>query len=112
MNHKINWVNDHTEICDRLIERLQRIQDYLHSKPDDFDGIATKRFLLGQAREQVTWYRQSIEGLDFVGAVACCRALEPLNPFTRCLLETRNIIDELPESWQRVLNLYNRYPYR
>ena len=75
-NPKINWVNDHTEICDRLDERVQLMQDYLDSKPDDFDGIETKRFLLGQAREQVTWYRQAIEGLDFVGAVACRRALE------------------------------------
>ena len=68
-NHKINWVNDHTQICDRLDERVQLMQNYLDSKPDDFDGIDVKRFLLGQAREQVTWYRQSIEGLDFVEAV-------------------------------------------
>ena len=73
---KIHWVNDHTQICDRLDERVQRMEDYLASKSDDFDGIATKRFLLGQAREQVTWYRQSIDALDFVGAIACRRALE------------------------------------
>ena len=48
-NPKINWVNDHTHICDRFDERVQRMQDYLDSKPDDFDGIETKRFLLGQA---------------------------------------------------------------
>ena len=81
LNPKINWVNDHTQICDRLDERVQRMQDYLDSKPDDFDGIATKRFLLGQAREQITWYRQSIDALDFVGAVACRRALESGQPF-------------------------------
>ena len=72
--HKINWINDHTEICDRLNERVQLMQDYLTSKPDDFDGITVKRFLLGQAREQVSWYRQAIEALDFVGCVACRRA--------------------------------------
>ena len=55
--HRINWVNDHTEICDRLNERVQIMQDYLDSKSEDFDGIDIKRFLLGQAREQVTWYR-------------------------------------------------------
>ena len=55
--HKVKWVDDHTQICDRLDERIRLMQDYLDSKPDDFDGIATKRFLLGQAREQVTWYR-------------------------------------------------------
>ena len=70
-NPKINWVNDHTHICDRLDTRVQLMQDYLDSKPDDFDGIAAKRFLLGQSREQVTWYRQLIEALDFVGAFAC-----------------------------------------
>ena len=80
-NPKINWINDHTQICDRLDKRVQRMQDYLNSKPDDFDGIAAKRFLLGQAHEQVTWYRQSIDGLDFVGAVACRRALESGQPF-------------------------------
>lgn len=50
-NPKINWVDDHTEICDRLAERIQLMQDYLDDKPDDFDGIDVKRFLLGQARE-------------------------------------------------------------
>ena len=64
--HKVNWVNDHTQICDCLDERVQLMKDYLNSKPDDFDGIAVKRFLLGQAREQGSWYRQSIEALDFV----------------------------------------------
>ena len=47
-NPKINWVNDHTKICDRLSERVQLMQDYLDSKSDGFDGIETKRFLLGQ----------------------------------------------------------------
>ena len=89
-NHKIKWVNDHSEICDRLVERVQLMADYLDSKPDEFDGIATKRFLLGQAREQVTWYRQSIEGLDFVGAVACRRALESGQPFLEHYLPAYN----------------------
>ena len=89
-NPKINWINDHTRICDRLDERVQRMQDYLDSKPDDFDGIATKRFLLGQAREQVTWYQQSIEALDFVGAVACRRALESGQPFLEYYLPAYN----------------------
>ena len=89
-NPKINWVNDHTQICDRFDERIRLMQDYLDSKPDDFDGIETKRFLLGQAREQVTWYRQSIEGLDFVGAVACRRALESGQPFLEHYLPAYN----------------------
>ena len=68
-NHKIHWVNDHTEICDRLDARVQLMQTYLDTKPEDFDGIAVKQFLLSQAREQVAWYRQSIDALDFVGCV-------------------------------------------
>ena len=76
-NPKIQWLTDHTQICDRLDARLQLMQDYLNTKsPDDFDGYAVKQFLLSQAREQITWYRQSIDALDFVGAVACRRALE------------------------------------
>ena len=51
---RINWVNDHTQICTRLDERVQLMQDYLDTKPDDFEGIAAKHLLLGQAREQVT----------------------------------------------------------
>ena len=39
-NHKVQWVDDHTHICDRLDERVQRMQDYLDGKHDDFDGIA------------------------------------------------------------------------
>ena len=73
--HTINWINDHTQISDRLDARVQLMQDYLDGKPDDFDGITVKRSLLGQAREQITWYRQSINALDFVGCVACRRAL-------------------------------------
>ena len=79
--HTINWVNDHIEICDRLDERVQRMEDYLDSKPTDFEGIAVKRFLLHQTSEQVAWYRQSIDALDFVGCVACRRALESGQPF-------------------------------
>ena len=65
--HVVNWVSDHTQICDRLHERVQLKQDYLDGKPKDFDGIAVKRFLLGQAREQVFWYRQSIDAPQFCG---------------------------------------------
>ena len=88
--HKINWVNDHTQICDRLNERVQLMQDYLDTKPDDFDGIAAKRFLLAQAREQVTWYKQSINALDLVGAVACRRALETGQTFLEHYLPAYN----------------------
>ena len=52
------------------------MQDYLDTKPDDFDDISAKRFLLGQAREQVSWYRQAINAIDYVGAVVYRRALE------------------------------------
>ena len=86
--HVINWVSDHTQICDRLDERVQLMQDYLDSKPDDFDGIDVKRFILGQAREQVSWYRQSIDALDFVGCVACRRALESGQTFLEHYLPT------------------------
>ena len=40
--HKIHWVNDHTKICDRLDGRVYLMEEYLDSKPDDFDGIAAK----------------------------------------------------------------------
>ena len=66
------------------------MQNYLDSKPDDFDGIETKRFLLGQAREQIAWYRQSIEDLDFVGSVACRRALESGQSFLEHYLPAYN----------------------
>ena len=39
-------------------QRVQLMEDYLDRKPEDFEGIAVKRFLLGQAREQISWYRQ------------------------------------------------------
>ena len=79
--HKINWVNDHTQICTRLDTRVRLMEDYLNGKSDDFDGIAVKRLLLDQAREQITWYRQSIDALDYVGSVAYRRALETGQPF-------------------------------
>ena len=31
--HKINWANDHTKICDRFDERVQLMQDYLEANP-------------------------------------------------------------------------------
>ena len=88
--HTVHWVNDHTQICDHLNERVQLMQDYLDSKPDDFDGIAVKRFLLEQACEQMSWYRQSIEALDFVGCVACRRALETGQSFLEHYLPAYN----------------------
>ena len=89
--HKVKWVNDHIEICDRLDARVQRMENYLNGKPDDFDGIAVKRFLLGQAREQVSRYRQSIEALDYVGCIACRRALESSQPFLEHYLPAYNV---------------------
>ena len=50
-NHKIKWVNDHTQICDPLDERVYLMGKYLDGKPDDFDGITAKPLLLEQARE-------------------------------------------------------------
>ena len=76
-NHTVQWINDHTQICDRLAKPIQRMEGYLDTKTDDFDGIETKRFLLSRAREQIKWYRQSINALDYVGAVAPWR---PDNP--------------------------------
>ena len=87
----MKWVNDHIEICARLDERVQLMEDYLDSKPDDFDGIAVKRFLLGQAREQVSWYRQSIEALDYVGCIACRRSLESGQGFLEHYLPAYNV---------------------
>ena len=92
--HTINWVNDHIEICDRLNERVQRMQDY---------------------SEQVTWYRQSINALDYVGCVTCRRALETGQPFLEHYLPAFNFRDTergteyqrdaafpiLPELWTR-----------
>ena len=49
-----------------------------------------KRFLLGQAHEQVSWYRQSIEALDFVGCVACRRSLETGQSFLEHYLPAYN----------------------
>ena len=89
-NPKINWVNDHTQICDRFDERVQRMQEYLDSKPDDFDGFAVKHFLLHQAHEQVACYRQAIDALDLVGCVACRRALETGQPFLEHYLPAYN----------------------
>ena len=113
--NEIHWVNDHIEICDRLHARVQLMEDYLDSKSNDFDGIAVKRFLLGQACEQVTWYRQSIDALDYVGCVACRRALETGQPFLEHYLPAFNFRDTergteyqrdaafpiLPELWTR-----------
>ena len=113
--HEVNWVNDHTQICDRLDARVQLMQDYLDSKPADFDGIAVKRFLLGQAREQISWYRQSIDALDYVSCVACRRALETGQPLLEHYLPAFNFRDTergteykrdpdfpiLPELWTR-----------
>ena len=66
------------------------MQTYLDGKPDDFDGIAVKRFLLSQAREQVSWYRQSIDALNFVGCVACRCSLETGQSFLEHYLPAFN----------------------
>lgn len=38
--HTVNWVNDHTQICDCLNERIQLMQNYLDSKYLDIFWIA------------------------------------------------------------------------
>ena len=45
---------------------------------------------MGQAREQVSWYRQSIDALDFVGCVACRRAMETGQNFLEHYLPAYN----------------------
>ena len=89
-NPKINWINDHTQICDRLDARVRLMESYLDSRPDDFDGIATERFLLSQAREQMSWYQQLIDAIDFVGVIACRRALETGQTFLEHYLPAYN----------------------
>ena len=88
--YTIRWVNDHTHICDRLDARVYLMEEYFDSKPDVFDGIAAKRFLLGQAREQISWYRQSIDALDLVGAVTLRRALKTGQTFLEHYLPAYN----------------------
>ena len=73
-----------------LLEKQKEEVSYHASRSPDFDGIATKRFLLGQAREQIAWYRQSIDAIDFVGSVACRRALESGQPFLEHYLPAYN----------------------
>ena len=108
--HTVNWVNDHTQICDRLDARVQLMEDYLDGKPDDFDGIAVKRFLLSQAREQISWYRQSIDALNFVGCVACRRALETGQSFLEHYLPAYNFREaERGTEYKRMLN-FRSYP--
>ena len=94
-HHKIHWVD----------ERVCLMEGYLDSKPDDFDGIAAKRFLLGQAREQVTWYRQSIEALDFVGVVACRRALETGQPFLEHYLPAYNSQEKINQELREEIEM-------
>jgi hypothetical protein len=36
--HTIKWVNDHTEVCDRLNARVQLMQAYLDGKPTILTG--------------------------------------------------------------------------
>ena len=91
--HKINWVNDHTQICDRLDERVQLMQDYLNSRSPDFDGIAAKRFLLGQAPRAGVLVPAIYRGTRFcglLGCVVCRRALETGQTFLEHYLPTYN----------------------
>ena len=66
------------------------MQDYLESKSDDFDGIATKRFLLGSSTRAGNVVLAKIDALDYVGSVACCRALETGQPFLEHYLRAYN----------------------
>ena len=88
--YSVKWIKNHTQICDHLDVCMQLMQGYLDRKSEDFNGIAAKRFLLGRARDQVAWYRQSSEALDFVGCVACRLALESGQPFLEHYLPVYN----------------------
>ena len=88
--HKVQWVNDHIQICDRLDERVKLMQDYLDSKPNHFHGYAAKSILLNQAREQVAQYRQSIETQDYAECVTCQQVLEIGQNFLESYLPAYN----------------------
>ena len=66
-----------------------------------------KRFILGQARDQISWYRQSIDALDFVGCVACRRALETGQSF----LDSLPITSEKPSVAQNISAIPNSHSY-
>ena len=72
-----------------LDERVQFMQNYLDSKPDDFDGIG-----LNVPIRPSPWAGNVVptvdEALDFVGAVACRRALESGQPFLEHYLPAHN----------------------
>ena len=91
--HKVQWVNDHTQICDRLDERVKLMQDYLDSKPNHFHGYAAKSILLNQAREQITRYRESIETQDYEECVTCQQVLEIGQNFLESYLPAYNFLE-------------------
>ena len=43
--YSVKWINDHTEICNPLDERVRLMQDYLASKFEDFAGIGSRLML-------------------------------------------------------------------
>ena len=45
LNREINWVNDHTQICDRLDKRVCVMEGYLNTKSDDAStAVDTKNY--------------------------------------------------------------------
>ena len=88
---KAEWVAVHQKCYERFEERMQVMHRYLATRPADFDGLAIKQYVLGQAQKMLTRFREAIDKEDFTACVVLRRGLESWSPFLENYLAAVNL---------------------
>ena len=70
---------------------MQAMHRYLATRPADFDGLAVKQYIFGQAQEMLTRFREAIDSEDFTACVVLRRGLESWSPFLENYLAAVNL---------------------
>lgn len=87
----MEWVTLHQKCYERFEERMQAMHRYLATRPADFDGLAVKQYVLGQAQEMLIHFREAIKRKDFTACVVLRRGLESWSPFLDHCLAAVNL---------------------
>lgn len=87
----MEWITLHEKYYERFEEHMQAMHRYLATRPADFDGLAVKQYVLRQAQEILSRYREAIDKEDFTACVILHTGLESWSPFLPHYLAAVNL---------------------
>ena len=87
----MEWLALHQKCYERFEERMQAMHRYLATRSPDFDGLAVKQYVLQQAQEILSRFREAIDEEDFTACVVLRRGLESWSLFLQHYLAAINL---------------------